>query len=237
MRLLVSVRDEVEARAAVDGGAGIVDAKEPAAGSLGAVSPAVLAAIREAVPWRLGVSAALGDACDAMEVTRALGRIQVPLAYVKLGFRGVADPATARALISEATRLAALLPGRPAFIAVAYADWERTGSLSPAVLAELVSECAADGLLVDTAIKDGATLFDISPVEDLAAIGRMLSAEERLFALGGGLGLADIPSAAAAGAAIFGVRTAACDGGRNGPVAVSRVRELAEALRLSRLRA
>ena len=52
MRLLVSVRDAVEADAAVDGGAEIVDAKEPAAGSLGAVAPAVLAAIRDT--WRTG---------------------------------------------------------------------------------------------------------------------------------------------------------------------------------------
>jgi uncharacterized protein (UPF0264 family) len=231
---LVSVRDEVEARAAVEGGAEIVDAKEPAVGSLGAVSPAVLAAIREAVPGRLGVSAALGDARDTAEVGRALGGIRVSLAYVKLGFRGVADPASARALISEATRLAAELPGRPGFIAVAYADWRQAGSLSPANLAGLVLETSAEGLLIDTAIKDGTTLFDICRVEQLAEIGRELTGDDRLFALGGGLALGDIPSAAAAGAGVFGVRTAACDGGRNGPVAVSRVRELAEALRLTR---
>jgi len=42
MRLLVSVRDASEARAALAGGAGIIDAKEPLNGPLGAVSSDVL---------------------------------------------------------------------------------------------------------------------------------------------------------------------------------------------------
>jgi len=237
VRLLVSVRDEVEARAAVEGGADIIDAKEPAAGSLGAVSPAVLARIREAVPQRLKVSAALGDASDEIELARALSGVRVPLGYIKLGFRGVSDRARARDLIKEGMRLAASLPGRPAFIVVAYGDWQQTASLSPAVLAELVVESSADGLLVDTAIKDGTTLFDICRVEDLAAIGRTLARDERLYALGGGLGRDAMPNAWATGASVFGVRTAACDGGRSGSVTVSRVRELAKALRLARSRA
>lgn len=50
MRLLVSVRDAGEARAALAGGAEIVDAKDPARGSIGAVSPEALQGIRLAVP-------------------------------------------------------------------------------------------------------------------------------------------------------------------------------------------
>ena len=50
MRLLVSVRSAAEAVAALDGAAHIVDAKEPARGPLGAVEPAVLAAILDQVP-------------------------------------------------------------------------------------------------------------------------------------------------------------------------------------------
>ena len=122
MRLLVSVRDAVEADAAVDGGAEIVDAKEPAAGSLGAVAPAVLAAIRSVVPGRLEVSAALGDVSDEAGVERALGGIRVSLAYVKLGFLGVGDPERVRSLLERGVERTASLPGRPRFIAVGYAD-------------------------------------------------------------------------------------------------------------------
>jgi uncharacterized protein (UPF0264 family) len=152
VRLLVSVRDAVEAAAAVDGGAEIVDAKEPAAGSLGAVAPAVLAAIRKVVPSRLEVSAALGDVADEAGVERALGEVRVSLAYVKLGFLGVADRGRVKSLLERGVNRTASLPGRPRLIAVAYADWRETGGLPPAELAELVTESGASGLLVDTAI-------------------------------------------------------------------------------------
>jgi len=71
MRLLVSVRDVRDARAAVRGGADIVDAKDPRRGALGPVTPSTLARIRAAVPPGIPVSAALGDAEAEREVTRA----------------------------------------------------------------------------------------------------------------------------------------------------------------------
>ena len=61
MRLLVSVVDADEARTAAAAGADIVDVKNPAEGSLGAPSPAVIAGVRAAVPTELPVSAAIGD--------------------------------------------------------------------------------------------------------------------------------------------------------------------------------
>lgn len=230
MRLLVSVRDGREAQAAVAGGADIVDAKEPAAGSLGAVAPGVLAAIRQAVPDGLGFSAALGEAECPGDVVRAFRAAVVPLTYLKLGFVGVADRRRVRDLLRQARAAAAPLPGRPSVVAVAYADWARTGSLPPGEMAELVAASEADGLLVDTAVKDGTTLFDLMRPEDLAGIGRALVGGGRVFALGGSLAVADIPRAGAVGATVFGVRTAACEGGRNGVVAASRVRALAAAL-------
>ena len=50
MKLLVSVVDAGEARAAAAAGADIVDVKNPAEGSLGAPTPDVIAAVRAAVP-------------------------------------------------------------------------------------------------------------------------------------------------------------------------------------------
>jgi (5-formylfuran-3-yl)methyl phosphate synthase len=65
MRLLVSVADAEDARAAVEGGADIVDAKDPAQGALGPVAPATLEAIVQAVDGARPVSAAVGDALVA----------------------------------------------------------------------------------------------------------------------------------------------------------------------------
>ena len=61
MKLLVSGVDADEARAAAAAGADIVDVKNPAEGSLGAPSPAVIAEVRAAVPAEVPVSAAIGD--------------------------------------------------------------------------------------------------------------------------------------------------------------------------------
>ena len=50
MKLLVSVVDAAEARVAAAAGADIIDVKNPAEGSLGAPTPAVIADVRAAVP-------------------------------------------------------------------------------------------------------------------------------------------------------------------------------------------
>src|SRR5256886_14684884 len=127
MRLLVSVRGSVEARAAVAGGADVIDAKDPARGALGPVRRDRLAAIRRAVGAVRPVSAALGDAGDAAMVAAAAAAAR-GVAFVKLGFGGVTSEAPARALARAARRGAA---SATALVLVAYADWRRAPSLAP----------------------------------------------------------------------------------------------------------
>ena len=76
MRLLVSVRSAAEAVAALDGAAHIIAAKEPARGPLGAVEPAVLAAITQLLDAgrRDGSIRADADAGDFLQLTAALWR-------------------------------------------------------------------------------------------------------------------------------------------------------------------
>src|SRR5581483_9677908 len=61
MKLLVSVADAADATAAIDGGADIIDAKDPSRGPLGPVAPDALAAIVARVAGRRPVSAALDE--------------------------------------------------------------------------------------------------------------------------------------------------------------------------------
>src|SRR5579872_4969748 len=61
MKLLVSVADAADATAAMDGGADIIDAKDPSRGPLGPVAPEALAAIIASVGGRRPVSAALDE--------------------------------------------------------------------------------------------------------------------------------------------------------------------------------
>src|SRR3954470_8139299 len=91
MKLLVSVVDAGGARAAAAAGADIVDVKNPAEGSLGAPSPAVIAGVRAAVPAPLPVSAAIGDMPDlpGTAALAALGAARSGAGFVKVGLWGV----------------------------------------------------------------------------------------------------------------------------------------------------
>src|SRR5690242_10579669 len=129
MQLLVSVRSAAEVAAAVEGGADVIDAKEPSRGSLGAVDAAALAGIAHAVPDGLPLSIALGDpsapraVAGAMELIRAVPRRPAKL-YVKVGLAGVALPELARSVLAAAVDAARQVSLEPEVVAVAYADYE-----------------------------------------------------------------------------------------------------------------
>ena len=229
-RLLVSVRDADEARAAVAGGADIVDAKDPAAGALGPVSPESLAAIAQAVPESRPVSAALGD-LPSLEVLSRLS-VAVPhgrLAFGKIGLAGGEDaPAFARAL----ERAAAWLrhEAGAGLVVVAYADWLAANAPAPEVALAVARDAGAVGLLLDTAGKDGGGVMQLWNAEQLAALSARVHAAGMFMSLGGSLTVTDLPRALAVGADIIGIRGAACGGGRQGRIETLRVRALRQSL-------
>jgi uncharacterized protein (UPF0264 family) len=221
MQLLVSVADVREGRAALAGGADVIDAKDPRRGALGAVAPERLRAICGAVAAHRPTSAALGDALEADRVERAARvAVNAGVTYVKLGFRGTTSAARVRQLA-----LAAVAGAGARVILVGYADWERVSAARPDVVLDVAGAVGAIGLLLDTGIKD-AGLFDLLPRDAVAAWVATAHAAGLLAMLAGSLTGSDLPIAREAGADIAGVRGAACDGGRTGPVSVVRVAAL-----------
>src|SRR5215469_10876555 len=105
MRLLVSVRDAREAAVAAAAGADVIDAKDPARGVLGAVSPAVLDGIVRAVARPQMVSAALGDlnadAPDVLVAARAVARAGAAVAKVGISGEDVCQSVPVCASIVE----------------------------------------------------------------------------------------------------------------------------------------
>ncbi len=102
IRLLVSVRNAQEAVIATDGGADIIDVKEPGFGSLGFAGAATIREVVDAVADRVPVSAALGECLDWSSGIKAIEALQFDgmqhaLAFVKLGLAGLL-PATAHGL-------------------------------------------------------------------------------------------------------------------------------------------
>jgi uncharacterized protein (UPF0264 family) len=230
VRLLVSVRNAEEARAAVAGGAEIIDAKEPSLGALGAVELGELCAIVEAVNGMRPVSAALGDSGDGASLADAArAAAQAGAMFVKVGFADVRDPGAVRARLAHVID-GALLPSSPcAVVAVAYADWDEVGGAAPSIVLAAAAAEGAMGVLVDTVRKDGAGLFRCLGRAALGSLVREARARSLMVALAGRVTVEDLAFAYEAGAEIVGVRGAACEEGREGRVRESRVRELISA--------
>ncbi|HET8757354.1 MAG TPA: (5-formylfuran-3-yl)methyl phosphate synthase [Solirubrobacteraceae bacterium] len=228
MKLLVSVVDADEARAAAAAGADIVDVKNPAEGSLGAPAPAVIADVRAAVPAELPVSAAIGDMPNlpGTAALAALGAAQSGATFVKVGLWGATTEADAVALL-RAVR--AGVPGS-VVVAAAYADAERVAPaapLAPAWLPRVARAAGAETCLLDTAVKDGRGLLEWLSPDALTALVADAHARGLQVALAGALRADDLPVIRATGADIAGVRSAAChDGRRAGRLDGQRVRAL-----------
>jgi uncharacterized protein (UPF0264 family) len=227
MRLLVSVRNAEEARAALAGGAEIIDAKEPALGALGPVSIEELREIIEAVNGMRPVSAALGDAGDAGSLASAARTAaEAGAMFVKVGFADVREIGAVRERLARVMD-GALLPSSPcAVVAVAYADWDEVGGAAPSTVLAAAAAEGAMGVLVDTVRKDGAGLFRCLGRAALGSLVREARARSLMVALAGRITVDDLAFAYEAGAEIVGVRGAACEHGREGRVRESRVREL-----------
>ena len=226
MRLLVSVRTAAEARDACAGGAGIIDAKEPSAGALGAAPFDELRSIVAAVAGTRMVTAALGDASDEAVIETAARQFAGGgAALVKIGFAQVASGRRVERLIAAAVHGTRSHGG--GVIAVAYADHLPAGSIDPETLVDAAINAGAAGVLLDTVNKAGAGVCGLLSLSALADWSRRARAAGLLVAMAGQLTPDDLALVRGAGADVAGVRGAACDGGRNGRVSLARVRDLA----------
>lgn len=227
--LLVSVRSAHEARAALAGGATILDVKEPSNGPLGRAPEDTWKGIASIAPSEIPVSVALGELVEWADPDRSHPTPDFAgIAYRKLGLAG-AGPRWR----SDWAGLREQFGPGASWIAVAYADWRTIpgpgATPSPLdVLAEAdVAGCA--GILVDTWNKGP----DV-PRVDLSWRGFVERARGLglIVAIAGGLDLRAIRALRPLGPDYFAVRGAACAGGtRSGTVDAARVSELAGAIR------
>jgi (5-formylfuran-3-yl)methyl phosphate synthase len=227
-QLLVSVRDATEAEAAVAGGAGLVDVKEPTRGPLGRADAATIAAVIRAVRGRAPVSAALGELRDC-PLAGLAADLPMGLSFVKWGLSELAGATWPRLLLNARY----YVPIRA--VAVAYADAARIHAPSPAAVVDFARRYArrsrVRAVLFDTFHKDGSTLLDWLPLDDLTALVTACRRSGVTVALAGSLTATTIGRLRDLRPDWFAVRGAACDGGRDGGVCEHRVRELATLVR------
>jgi len=221
-KLLVSVRDAAEARAALQGGADLIDVKEPDRGPLGAADAATIdAVVAEAQP--VLTSAALGELGEG----RSLAGVAHAPDFAKFGLAGCAAddawPLRWQRAILE-------LPARTKPVAVGYADWSAAAAPPPAEIVAAARELSCAAILIDTHDKQAGTLLDCWTLDEIAQLLSAAREAQMLAVVAGGLTASDLARVAPLGPDYVGVRGAACRGGRSGMLDAVLVARLAGTL-------
>jgi (5-formylfuran-3-yl)methyl phosphate synthase len=222
MDLLVSVRSAAEAEAALEGGAAVIDVKEPANGPLGRAGDETIAAVVRRVAGRRPVSAALGELLRQPAPYAGGG-----LSYMKWGLAGCGGKDWQGALGAAIRRAGRQVPGCRV-VPVAYADWQRAGAPPVDEVVAFVRRRPGSVLLLDTCEKEpGRTLLDSLPVSEVARLVGSCRAAGVRVALAGSLGPEQIRDLLPLRPDWFAVRGAACAGSdRRQAVSAGRVRAL-----------
>jgi (5-formylfuran-3-yl)methyl phosphate synthase len=199
---LASVASADETEAVVGLGADIVDAKNPSEGPLGALHPAAVRGLVDAVSGRRPVSAVTGNLPMDPEplLSAASALVNAGVDYIKVGlFAGPRRIDCVRAL-SE-------LSPRTRIIGVMFAD---TGFDQD--LVKTMREAGFAGAMLDTARKESGSLLDSMDVAALGAFIGECRARQMLAGLAGSLEPPDIPRLLLLEPDVLGFRGALCVG-------------------------
>jgi len=225
--LLVSVRSAEEVKAALEGGADLIDVKEPSRGAMGIAENEVVAAVLKAVKNKVPVSAALGEFSDNL-LTEAHWHLELKLDFVKWGLANYTDAVGWGEDLLETRRQ---LPTGMEAVCVAYADHERTHSIAPAELVKFAKRFRWRAFLLDTGVKDNKTLLDFMKPSEIGDLVESLRRGGVKVAVGGSLKPENLKALKDVKPDWYAVRGSACAGGkRDGTIDAGRVKKWKDAL-------
>ncbi|MCW4005587.1 MAG: hypothetical protein NWF04_03175 [Candidatus Bathyarchaeota archaeon] len=235
MKLLVSPVDEQEAQQAIKGGADIIDAKNPKEGPLGANFPWVIKNIRTITPKDRAVSCTLGDLpyLPGSVSLAAFGAASLGVDYVKVSLLEMHMKAEAVDLLKCVVRAVREVGSKAFVVAVGYADAVRVGSVDPFLVPEVAWESGCDFAMLDTAVKDGKTLFDALTAQQLQKFVDKAHGYGLKVALAGSLKKEQLLVLCGLGVDVIGLRGAACEGEDRvvGRITQEKVRELVKTVK------
>jgi uncharacterized protein (UPF0264 family) len=213
MKVLISPQNTVEALICLSAGVEIVDVKNPSEGSLGANFPWVIQEIKNHTQGRALLSATLGDVPfkPGTISQAALGAVVAGADYIKVGLYGIKTPSETYALMAAVKRAADMAKREVTVVACAYADASRIGAISPLEAIAPTKEAGCDGIMIDTAIKDGKSIFAHQDAESLKEFVGRASALGLLTALAGSITKEHLGELALIRPDIIGVRGAVCE--------------------------
>jgi len=230
--LLISPINTDEAQEAIAGGADIIDVKNPKEGSLGANFPWVIKNVREMTPKDMLVSATLGDVPykPGTVSLAALGASVSGADYIKVGLYGTKNYDEALEVMKNVVKTVKDYNEDAYVVASGYADAHRVGAINPMEIPKVAADSGADIAMVDTAVKDGKTLFDHMDEDIIAKFNEEIHDYGMKSALAGSIKKDQLSILHGLGCDVVGIRGAACIGGdrNSGKIHHSAVRELKE---------
>ncbi|MGD6808292.1 MAG: (5-formylfuran-3-yl)methyl phosphate synthase [Candidatus Bathyarchaeia archaeon] len=234
MKLLISPQNAQEATEAIAGGADIIDVKNPKEGPLGANFPWVIKEVKQLIPEGVQLSCTLGEApgLPGSMALAAYGAASLGVDYVKAGLSGVQTVQEAVSLLGSIVRSAKICNPKIKVVAAGYGDYIRAASIEPQLVVHAAFVAKADLVMLDTAIKDGKTLFDFQSLPQLKAFVDAAHEHGLGAALAGSLRVQDLPVIEGLGTDFVGLRGAACSNNNRdtGQVTRERVQELVEVI-------
>jgi hypothetical protein len=227
MKLLVSPMNVEEAKAAVRGGADIIDVKNPKEGSLGANFPWVISSVRDAI-GEMPMSATIGDFefKPGTASLAALGAAYAGANFVKVGLFGIKTPEEAFEILDAVNRSVKSFDPEKKVVASSYSDYKRLGILSPFELPAIGSKVGVDVAMLDTGIKDGKTTFEFLSEAELKGFVKEAQDLGLLTALAGAIGFGDLDAVLRVNPDILGVRGIVCGGDRRAVIKEELVKDL-----------
>jgi uncharacterized protein (UPF0264 family) len=232
MRLLVSPMNIVEARAALAGGADILDVKNPKEGSLGANFPWAIRAVVDLAGGRVPVSATIGD-LDYKPGTASLAALGAAVSgadYIKAGLLGVKTRTQAEEMLEGIVKAVKDFDSGKKVVASGYSDYARAGCVSPMLLPAAAAKAGADLVMVDTAVKDGRSTFEFMSEQELKDFISLGHREGLEVALAGTIGFEHLEMLKRLNPDIIGVRGIVCGGDRRSAIRAELVEKLKQAI-------
>jgi hypothetical protein len=227
MKLLVSPINLEEAKTAYNGGADIIDVKNPKEGSLGANFPWVIRSVKEAM-GKTPVSATIGDMNykPGTASLAALGAAVSGADYVKVGLYDVQTTEQAIDMVEHVVKSVKDYDPSKKVVISGYADYKRINSIPLRELPPICADYGADVVMMDTGIKDGRSTFEFMTNEELSQFVESAHDLGLISAIAGNIKFEDIEAINQIGPDVIGIRGCVCGGDRNSTIQQKLVEEL-----------
>ena len=212
------------------GGADIIDVKNPTEGPLGANFPWIIQDIVKIVPNDIETSCTIGEMpnCPGSISLAARGAATIGVNYIKVGLSGLRKKQETINFLTNIVKSVKDYNSKIKVVITGYADAKKIGSINPLMVPKITSKVQADVAMIDTAIKDGSSLFNYLNEHQLNNFINEANKFKLITALAGSLKKEELAKVYSLGADIAGIRGAACTFGDRikGQITRERVSEI-----------